>query len=169
MEVLLMRALPFNLLTGSLSRVISLAAANKEVHVMNTGMDEILLMRGLYEYLDDEERAQIHRYAADNGVTAAVRHYEKLYPTRKVKESSVHTWRDKYQEDLRIRKEEGREMVVNKLPYKKRGRLLLLGDYLDGQLQAYITEIRQMGLVVNTSIFIAAAKGLVFHRDSNWL
>ena len=28
-------------------------------------------------------------------------------------------------------------MVVKKLSYKKRGRPLLLGDYLDRQLQAY--------------------------------
>ena len=52
---------------------------------------------------------------------------------------------------------------------EKRGRPLLMGDYLDEQLRAYITEIRQMGLVVNTSVLIAAAKGLVLHHDSNWL
>ena len=31
----------------------------------------------------------------------------------------------------------GKRNVVKKLPYKKRGRPLLLGDYLDGQLRAY--------------------------------
>jgi len=56
------------------------------------------------------------------------------------------------------------EMIVKKLPYKKRGRLLLLGD-LDGQLQVYITEIRQISPVVNTSVLIAAAKGLVLHHE----
>ena len=56
-------------------------------------------------------------------------------------------------------------MVVKKLPYKKRGRPLLLGDYLDKQLRAYVAEIRQLGLVVNTSVLIA---GLVLHHDSNW-
>ena len=60
-------------------------------------------------------------------------------------------------------------MVVKKLPYKKRGRPLLLGDYLDRQLWAYVAEIRQMGLVVNTSVLIAAAKGLVLHHNRNWL
>ena len=58
-------------------------------------------------------------------------------------------------------------MVVKKLPYKKRGRPLLLGDYLGEQLWAYVAEIRQLGLIVNTSILIAAAKGLVLHHDSN--
>ena len=60
-------------------------------------------------------------------------------------------------------------MVVKRLPYKKRGRPLLLGDYLDGQLRAYIGEIHHMGLVLNTSVLIAAATGLVLHHDSNWL
>ena len=87
----------------------------------------------------------------------------------KVKESSVRTRRDKCLDDLLIRKKEGREMVVKKLPYKKRGRPLLIGDYMDQQLQAYVTEIHRMGLVVNTSVFIAAAKGLILNHDSNWL
>ena len=122
---------PLLLPTGSLSSVISsggIVAANKEVQrVMDTINDGTLLKRGPYEHFDDEERAQIGRYAADHGVAAAVRHYQKLFPTRKVKEISVHTWRNKYLQDLQIRKEEGREMVVKKLPYKKRGRPLFLG------------------------------------------
>jgi len=136
---------------------------------MDTGTDRIALERGPYEHFGDEERAQIGRYAADHGVAAIVRHYTKMYPTYKVKESSVHMWRDKYREDLQIRKEEGREMVVKKLPYKKRGRPLLLRDYLDGQLWAYVIEICQMGLVINTSVLIAVVKELVLHHNSNWL
>ena len=159
--------------TGNLSSAISsggIVATNREVQrVMDKSNDGTLLKRGPYEHFDDEERAQIGRYTADHGVAAAVRHYQKLFPTRKVKESSVRTWRNNYLRDLQIRKEEGREMVVKKLPYKKRGRPLLLGDYLDGKLRAYVEEIRQMGLVVNTSVLIAAAKGLVLHYDSNWL
>jgi len=159
--------------SGSLSKAIStggIVAANKEVQrVMESINDGTQLKRGPYEHFDDEERAQIGKYAADHGVAAAVRHFQRLFPTRKVKESSVRTWRNKYLEDLQIRKEEGREMVVKKLPFKKRGRPLLLGDYLDRQLQAYVTEIRQMGLVLNTSVLLAAAKGLVLYHDSNWL
>ena len=36
-------------------------------------------------------------------------------------------------------------------------------------MQVYVAEIRQLGLVVNTSVLIAAAKGLVLHHGSNWL
>ena len=46
---------------------------------------------------------------------------------------------------------------------------MLLGDYLDEQLRAYVAEILQLGLVVNTSVLIVAARGLVLHHDSNWL
>ena len=136
--------------------------------MVKTINDGTLLKRGPYEHFDDEERVQIGRYAAVHGVAAAVRHYQKLFPTRKVKESSVRMWRNNYLRDLQIRKEEGREMVAKKLPYKKRGRPLLLGDYLDEQLRAYVAEICQLGLVVNISDLKAAAKGLVLHHDSNW-
>ena len=131
--------------TGSLSSAISsggIVAANKEVQRMvETISDGTLLKRGPYEHFDDEERAQIGRYAAVHRVAAAVRQYQKLFPTRKVKESSVRTWRNNYLRDLEIRKEEGRKMVVKKLPCKKRGRPLLLGYYLDEQLWAYVAEI----------------------------
>ena len=102
--------------------------------MMDTNNDGTLLKRGSYEHFNDEERAQIGRYAADHRVAAVVRHYQKLFPTCKVKESSVRTWRNNYLQDLQVRKEEGREMVVKKLLYKKRGRPLLLGDYLDEKL-----------------------------------
>ena len=125
---------------------------------METINDGTLLKRGLCKHFNDKERAQIGRYAADHRVAAAVRHYQKLFPTRKVKESSVRTWRNNYLQDLQVRKEEGREMVVKKLLYKKRGRPLLLGDYLDEKLRAYVTKHRQISLVVNASVLIAAAK-----------
>jgi len=47
--------------------------------VIDTGTDGTLLKRGQYEPFDDEERAQIGRYAAVHGVAAVVRHYKKNY------------------------------------------------------------------------------------------
>ena len=58
--------------------------------MIDSGTDGTVLKRGLYEHFDDKERAQIGRYAADHGVAAAIRHYSKIYPTCKVKESSAH-------------------------------------------------------------------------------
>ena len=58
--------------------------------MVDTINDGTLLKRGPYHF-DDEERAQIGRCTADHGVAAVVRHYQKLFPTCKVKESSVRT------------------------------------------------------------------------------
>ena len=84
--------------TGNLYSAISsggIVTANKEVQrVVETINDGTLLKRGPYEHFDDEERAQIGRHAAVHRVAAAVRHYQKLFSTRKVKESSVRTWRN---------------------------------------------------------------------------
>ena len=49
--------------------------------------DETLLKRGPYEHFDDEERAQIGRYAAIHGVAAAVRHYQKLLLLARLKKA----------------------------------------------------------------------------------
>ena len=84
---------PLPSLTGSLSSAIpsgGTVATNKEVQcVVETINDRTLLKRGTYEHFDDKERVQIGRYAAVHGIAAAVRHYQKLFITRKVKESSV--------------------------------------------------------------------------------
>ena len=86
-----------------------------------------LLKWGPYKHVYDEERAQIGRYAADHGVAAAVRHYQKL-------KKAVSTRGEV--------KEEGKIKVAKKLPYKERGRQLLLGDYLDGELLTFAPHLQ---------------------------
>ena len=51
----------------------------------------------------------------------------------------------------------------------KRGRPLLLGDELDRRVQAYILDLRSNGAVINSTIVIAVAQGIVSHYDSNML
>jgi len=72
--------------------VCRIVAANKEVQ---RGMESIndgrQLKRGHYEHFDDKEKAQIGKYSTDHGVAAAVRHFQRPFPTCKVKESSVCT------------------------------------------------------------------------------
>ena len=52
--------------------------------MMDADTDGTFLKRGLYEHLDDEERAQIGRYAADHGVATAVRHYRHFITPCKI-------------------------------------------------------------------------------------
>ena len=54
---------------------------------------------------------------------------------------------------------------MKKLPVQKRGRLLLLGEKLDGMLQPYLKKVCEAGGVVPSRIVIAAAKGLMMNVD----
>ena len=47
--------------------------------------------------------------------------------------------------------------LVDRLPQRKLGRPLLLGETLDQQVQAYLSMLGDSGGVINTSIAIAAA------------
>ena len=44
-------------------------------------------------------------------------------------------------------------------------------DYfkMDGQVQEYVIHVRKRGLVINTSVVIAAGRGMVMNRDANQL
>ena len=62
----------------------------------------------------------LSRTISSGGIIAANKEVQRMMDSGTdgtVLKSSVRTWMDKYQEDLRIRMEEGREMVVKKLPY----------------------------------------------------
>ena len=58
--------------------------------------------RGRYQHYSNKERAEIaNKSAIDFGITATIRHYASLYPTRgTIPVSSVATWKAKY---LKIR------------------------------------------------------------------
>lgn len=59
------------------------------------------------------------------------------------------------------------EIIV--LPPKKRGRQFLLGEQLDKQIQEYLKIIRGQGGIVNASVVISAAKGIIMATDSSLL
>ena len=58
---------------------------------------------------------------------------------------------------------------VKRLPTKAQGRPLLVGEELDSSIQAYINNLREVGGVVNSSIVMAAAKGIINARDPGLL
>ena len=66
-------------------------------------------------------------------------------------------------------KNSGKEVVVRELIDNKRGRPLLLGEEMDEQVRAYISELRANGCPINTAIVIATGQGIVKDYDSNLL
>ena len=116
-----------------------------------------------------EERAQIGKYAAENGSTKASRRFSERLG-RKVPESSVRRFKSEYLHRIKAMAgdRDGSEdisLVVNQLPKKARGRPLLLGEDMDKAVQDYIGAMRTIGGVINTTIVMAAAEGIVSARD----
>ena len=165
---------------GPLARVVpssSIVATNEVVKNViseatagtSEGLKGSLKEQGPYVQFNPEEKARIGKRAVEYGVASTVRHFKCTFSDLEMKESSVRTWRNKYLDGLSKRKRAGEEMYVNELSDKKRGRRLMLGEELYKQVQSYVLDLRSNGAVINSSITIAVAQGIVTNYDSNLL
>ena len=153
----------------------TIASANVEVRkAIDEGTDgrDGKHSHGSYIKLSAKAKVDLGKYAVVNGVAATLRKYSKRYPS--LKESSVRTWRDKYTQELKrgkqgVAKSEYGKIVIPELPDKKTGRPYLLGEELDERVQRYLIALRERGAVINTSIVLACAEGLLKNQDSNLL
>ena len=59
--------------------------------------------------------------------------------------------------------------LEEELSRKKTGRPLLIREELDAQVQDYVRHVRKGGLAINTSVVIAAGRGMIMNRDTNQL
>lgn len=150
----------------------SIAAANNEVkdQVSSLTVNEVV-KRGTYSKYSDEERTKVGKRASEMGVTNTLRFYKKEFSDKPLKESTVRTWKVQYEQELKRRHkfETGKETGVTKLVSGKRGRPFLLGNELDKRVQEYLKQMREAGGVVNATIVIGAATGIVKDFDSNLL
>ena len=127
--------------------------------------------REKYNGYSPEQRAQIAKYAAENGPTRASRHFSKLWNTN-IPESTVRRLKCEYLSQLkevRARGDEDEVPSALSLPTKRQGRPLMVGKVIDTAVQDYITALRAVGGEVNTNICMAAAKGIVTSRDRGLL
>ena len=142
-------------------------AANAQVEPLVTRQDS--RCPGQYEFSTEEDKALIAKRACEVGVTNAIRTLSARYPEKKLKESSVRTWMNKYKKELVDRKKSGKSMNIVRLESKKMGRPLLLNEKLDREVQSYLRALRDKGAVVNSAIVIACAEGVMKNFDSNLL
>jgi len=116
------------------------------------------------------EKTKVAKYGSSNGFAAAVKRFSKEFE-KDLKENTVRDWVKAYNKELRSKctsTEIGGELAVTKLPTKKRGRPFLLGEKVDREVQTIIRTMRDRGAVINTSITIATAKGVVRKRDKSF-
>ena len=104
----------------------------------------------------------ISKYALSHGNKEAIRRFSKQYCVE-IQESSVSTWKASGVELKRAIGdfETSGEIVVQSLPSKKRGPLLLLGCELDDQVKSYIKDLRGKGGNADTTVVIACAEAMV--------
>lgn len=89
--------------------------------------------RGSYTRISQAEKAAVAKYANENGVGNAVKHFKE----KNVKESSVmHLYQKKLKEKCKVTGPD-ENYVVLELPERKHGRPHLLGFKIDKCLQVY--------------------------------
>lgn len=76
--------------------------------------------RGKYANYDGENRAKIVKYASEHGNRKAIDHFASEY--QGLKESTVHTFKKAYQDQLATRRKQGNVQPVTSLEVSKRGR-----------------------------------------------
>lgn len=114
--------------------------------------------RGNYNHYSPELRAQIGKYAGENGNLRALNHFKAQLPN--LKESTVRTFKQAYQKKLKEMKRQGIQESVTSIPHDTRGRPPLLLD-LDQKLILLLKSIRNRGGVVNFNVVKASAMALI--------
>ena len=114
--------------------------------------------RGNYNHYSPELRAQIGKYASENGNLRALNHFKAQLPN--LKESTVRTFKQAYQKKLKEMKRQGIQESVTSIPHVTRGCSPLLLD-LDQKLISLFKSIRNRGGVVNFNVIKASALALI--------
>ncbi len=134
-------------------------AANKSVaRVLSATTGAKKKRKCTYQTYSDEIRARIGRYAAENGNKKAVTKFSGELGSA-IPESSVRNMKNAYLKQLdKVKSPE----QIKKLPHSSRGRPLKLGEY-DDIVKEYVHHLRLAGGIINRSIVIAAARGILSH------
>ena len=130
--------------SGSLSEKMDssvIEEANKEV---TTIIADAGGKRKPYWKLTPEQKAMIGRYATENGIVNAIRHFKGDFPEDSLKESMIRGWKKAYLLELESCRRTGKDRTVKELPHKKMGRPLMLGEDLDKQVQVYLLELGRL-------------------------
>ena len=127
--------------------------------------------RGSYKKITPAKKAKIAKYAAENGIAAAIRHFKtkEEYSRIDLKESTVRGWKKLYCDTLSSKSRMGDDKPVKELPAQSVGRPLLLGQDVEEKTRRVIHQIREAGGVINNSVVIGIITGILRDTDSSLL
>uniref|UniRef100_A0A1X7U603 Uncharacterized protein n=1 Tax=Amphimedon queenslandica TaxID=400682 RepID=A0A1X7U603_AMPQE len=154
--------------TSERSNSRSSTSLEKEIEKEETKSVKSKTKRGEYLSISQEEKAKIAKYASENGISKAVKHFAD----KNVKESTVRGWKSAYETELRERRKSaapGEGIVVDSLPVKRRGRPPLLGQKWDQLLQELIIAKRQRSVPIGTSVVIGTGRGILLKHNRSLL
>ena len=121
--------------------------------------------RGTYQLFSPTDRYKIGKYASEYGTSSTLRNFKNTFPN--LKESTVRSIRQKYEEELRQSLKEKRDPTKSLTP-AQRGRPLMLGK-IDLMVQDYLRAVRRRGGVVNKSVAISVVKALIKRHPESQL
>ena len=147
-KFLIKRPLPNPQNESSLEKKKRMESVNKEVSATPTPAAKRKGKKN--QHYSPELRAKIARYTVENGDARAVA-FVKRTENIVINESTVRSMRAAYLKAGR---------PVDALPKGQRGQPLLLGSF-DAEVKEYVFKLREAGGVVNRSIVLAAAKGIL--------
>ena len=126
------------------------------VSLANTKVTDVLekrtsSSRGPYLALTPAQKHQVGKRAAECGTTATIWYYQKKFPDIPLKETTVQRLKNLYQSGVKAQEPKcsgasGFESV-NEIHSVKTGRLLLIGDKLDKQVQQYLNDLRKVAVL----------------------
>ena len=120
---------------------MSASVPSSAIEAANRQVAEVLTApaaRGPYFKLTAAQRSQVGKRAAEHGIAASIRFFEKKYPDLRLKETTVKRLKNLYQSEIRNKlsggtydgKGEGKlcttEEEIPTLPLKKTGRPLMV-------------------------------------------
>ena len=120
--------------------------------------------RKAYTTFSAETRADIGKYAAENGNAAALKKFR--CDITDLGESTVRLFKKRYLEELKKVPHGG---TVSSIASRRRGRPLALGKEMDDDIQKYIKALRKTGTPINTAVILAAAEGIITAKDRTLL
>ena len=118
--------------------------------------------RKIYTAFSEEQRAEISKYAAENGNNAALKRFR--HDIQDLGESTIRLFKNKYPEAIKV----SPNTVVSRIPTAKRGKPLELRE-LNAEVQKFVQALRKAGTPDNTAVILAAAEGIVTIRDRTLL
>ena len=127
--------------------------------------------RGKYNTYTPGQHALSGKYAAEHGATAAAIHYSKAWNCH-INESTARQFKCQYLEKIKEISHSGSRdasVEVTALTTKEKGRPLLLGKNLDDLVKELVENLRISGGVMNTTVVMAGAQGIILSRDATKL